>query len=69
MLIEELQRIKMLQLFPVVGLDDNPALHSKVFSKLAQKNINVDVILQSVGRDGTKDLTFSVSKDNGPVAA
>ena len=32
------------------------------------KNVNVDIILQSVGRDGTKDLTFTVSKENGPVA-
>lgn len=24
--------------------------------------------MQSVGRDGTKDITFTVSKDNGPLA-
>ena len=32
------------------------------------KEINVDIILQSFGRDGTKDIVFTVSKDNGPVA-
>ena len=36
----------------------------KLFTKLAQTGINVDIILQSVGRDGTKDITFTVAKDN-----
>ena len=30
--------------------------------------MNVDIILQSFGRDGTKDLIFTVSKDNGEPA-
>ncbi|GFI71350.1 aspartate kinase Ask_LysC [Clostridiales bacterium] len=68
MLIRGVTKDKDVAVVSVVGLDDNPGIAFKVFSKLAQKNINVDVILQSVGRDGTKDLTFSVSKDNGPVA-
>lgn len=68
MLIRGVTKDKDVAVVSVVGLDDNPGIAFKIFSKLAQKNINVDVILQSVGRDGTKDLTFSVSKDNGPVA-
>ena len=40
----------------------------KNLSKLAQKNINVDIILQSVGRDGTKDITFTVSRENSAQA-
>ena len=35
-----------------------------MFSKLSSKNINVDIILQSIGRDGTKDISFTVAKDN-----
>ena len=35
----------------------------KVFDLLAKKNINVDIILQSIGRDGTKDISFTVSRD------
>ena len=31
---------------------------------MGKKNINVDLILQSVGRDGTKDISFTVSSDN-----
>ena len=68
MLIRGVTKDKDVAVVSVVGLDDNPGIAFKIFSKLAQKNINVDVILQSVGRDGTKDLTFSVSKENGPVS-
>ncbi len=68
MLIRGVTKDKDVAVVSVIGLDDNPGIAFKIFSKLAQKNINVDVILQSVGRDGTKDLTFSVSQENGPVA-
>lgn len=49
----------------LIGLPDTPGIAFKLFSKLAAKKINVDIILQSVGRDGTKDITFTVAKDNG----
>lgn len=52
----------------IIGLPDTPGIAFKVFSKLAQKNINVDIILQSVGRDGTKDITFTVSRANSAQA-
>lgn len=52
----------------IVGLTDVPGIAFKIFSKLAAKNINVDIILQSVGRNNTKDIAFTVSKDNAPVA-
>ena len=52
----------------IIGVPNTPGIAFKIFSKLAQKQINVDIILQSVGRDGTKDITFTVSKENGPIA-
>ena len=52
----------------VVGLEDTPGVAFKLFNKLAHKKINIDIILQSVGRDGTKDITFSVPKDDGKNA-
>ncbi len=52
----------------VVGLKDSPGIAFKVFNKLAQHNINVDMILQSVGRDGTKDISFTVPHDQGNEA-
>ena len=53
----------------VVGVPDNPGLAFKMFSKLSAKNINVDIILQSIGRDGTKDISFTVARDNAKEAA
>ena len=52
----------------VVGMADVPGNAFKMFSKLAQKKINIDVILQSVGRDGTKDISFTCAKDNAEEA-
>ncbi len=48
----------------VIGLQDQPGVAFKLFNHLAHHNINVDVILQSIGRDGTKDISFTVAKDN-----
>ena len=44
----------------VIGLKDVPGVAFKLFDVLAKKNINVDVILQSIGRAGTKDISFTV---------
>ena len=44
----------------VIGLKDTPGVAFRLFDVLARKNINVDVILQSIGRAGTKDISFTV---------
>jgi len=48
----------------VIGLEDQPGVAFKLFNHLARHNINVDIILQSVGRDGTKDISFTVKEDD-----
>ena len=68
MLIRGVTKDKDVALVSVLGVKDNPGVAFKLFSKLSQKNINVDIILQSFGRNNTKDIVFTVSKDNGPVA-
>ena len=68
MLIRGVTKDKDVALVSILGLQDTPGIAFKLFSKLSTKNINVDIILQSFGRDGTKDIVFTVSKDNGPVA-
>ncbi len=45
----------------VIGLPDTPGVAFRLFDMLAKNGINVDVILQSIGRDGTKDISFTVS--------
>ena len=52
----------------IVGLDDTPGVAFKVFNKLAQAKVNIDIILQSVGRDGSKDITFTVTEDQSKEA-
>ena len=52
----------------IVGIPDEPGIAFKIFSRIAQAHINVDMILQSVGRDGTKDMTFTVPEDSGDAA-
>ena len=48
----------------IIGVPDRPGLAFKIFSKLSAKGINVDIILQSVGRNGTKDISFTVNAGN-----
>lgn len=47
----------------LLGLKDKPGVAFKLFQHLANHNVNVDMILQSVGRDGTKDISFTVTED------
>ncbi|HEX3023126.1 MAG TPA: aspartate kinase, partial [Lachnospiraceae bacterium] len=47
----------------VIGLQDTPGVAFKLFNHLANHNINVDIILQSIGREGTKDISFTVTED------
>ncbi len=48
----------------VIGIEDRPGVAFKIFNTLAKKNINVDIILQSVGREGTKDISFTVASED-----
>lgn len=47
----------------VIGVEDKPGIAFRIFNTLAANNINVDIILQSVGREGTKDISFTVAED------
>ena len=48
----------------VTELEDIPGVAFKLFNHLANHNINVDTILQSIGREGTKDISFTVARDS-----
>lgn len=48
----------------VIGVEDKPGTAFVIFNTLAKNNINVDIILQSVGREGTKDISFTVASDD-----
>ena len=44
------------------GVEDTPGKAFRVFQMLAKKNINVDLIIQSIGRDNKKDISFTVQE-------
>lgn len=48
----------------VVGVAHQPGIAFKIFSLLARNGINVDLILQSIGRNDTKDISFTVKKSD-----
>ena len=52
----------------VIGVPNIPGIAFKMFSKLSAKDINVDIILQSIGHDGKKDISFTVAKTRGREA-
>ena len=52
----------------LVGLADQPGIAFKIFSLLAKKGINVDIILQSIGRDSSKDISFTVAQGDAMAA-
>jgi aspartate kinase len=45
------------------GVKDKPGIASEIFSALAKKSINVDMIIQNVGHDGTTNLGFTVPQN------
>ena len=47
----------------VIGLEDKPGVAFRLFDLIARAQINVDMILQSIGRDGSKDISFTVPED------
>ena len=53
----------------LVGLEDTPGIAFKIFSLLAKNKVNVDLILQSIGRSETKDISFTVAKSDMELAA
>lgn len=64
MLISGVASDKNTSRISVIGVDDKPGVAFKIFNTLAKKGINVDIILQSVGRGGTKDISFTVASDD-----
>lgn len=46
----------------ICHIEDTPGKAFRVFSLLAKHHINVDLIIQSIGRDNTKDISFTVSE-------
>ena len=66
--ISGVARDKNIARLALVGLEDTPGIAFKIFSLLARNNVNVDIILQSIGRSETKDISFTVAKGDMELA-
>ncbi len=64
MLVRGVARDNDVARISICNIEDKPGMAFKVFSLLAKNEINVDIILQSIGRDGKKDISFTVSEGN-----
>lgn len=64
MLIRGITKDENIVAVSVLGVPDIPGVAFKIFSLLGQKSINVDIILQSEGRDGRQDITFTIAKSD-----
>jgi aspartate kinase len=63
MLVSGVAADKNVTRISLVGLKDKPGIAFRVFDILAKANINVDMILQSIGRSGSKDISFTIPRD------
>ena len=52
----------------VVGVPDTPGIAFKVFSIMDKAKINVDIILQCAGKDGSNDISFTVASADAEAA-
>lgn len=68
MLIRGVARDNDVARISIVGVPDQPGIAFKIFSRLAAKKVNVDIILQSIGRDDTKDISFTVPRSSKQLA-
>ncbi len=66
--ISGVARDKNIARLALVGLEDTPGIAFKIFSLLASSGVNVDIILQSIGRSETKDISFTVAKSDMDLA-
>ncbi len=69
MMVKGVSRDNDVARIALIGLEDRPGVAFKIFSLLAKNKINVDIILQSIGRNGKKDISFTVSRGNMEKAA
>ncbi len=48
----------------ITGVPDNPGVAHKILGPISDANIEVDMIVQNVGKDGTTDFTFTVHRND-----
>lgn len=52
----------------VLGVPDHPGIASQILSPIAKNNIEVDMIIQNTGHDGSTDFTFTIHRNDYKTA-
>jgi len=47
----------------ICDVPDRPGIAAKIFQRIANENINIDMIIQNISRTGATDVSFTVQKD------
>ncbi len=68
MLVRGVTRDNDVARIALTDIEDTPGKAFRIFSLLAKNNINVDLIIQSIGRENVKDISFTVSRGNLALA-
>ena len=67
MLVSGVATDKNVAQIAVEGLENKPGVAFKLFQHLANHQVNVDMILQSVEHGGTQDICFTVTEDMSDI--
>lgn len=62
MLISGVAADKNVARISVLGVENRPGIAFRIFNLLAKNHLNVDIIIQSIGREERKDISFTVAK-------
>ncbi|MBP3877089.1 MAG: aspartate kinase [Lachnospiraceae bacterium] len=68
MLISGVALDKNIDRITVIGLKDEPGVAFRLFSIFAKGGVNIDLILQSSGHDGLKDISFTLADEDADEA-
>lgn len=50
----------------ICDVPDKPGIAARIFKRLAEENINIDMIIQNISRTGATDVSFTVSESDLP---
>ena len=68
MLVSGVAADKNIARIAVVGIEDHPGSAFKLFNLMSKERVNVDIILQSIGHNNTKDISFTVDSEDAEIA-
>ena len=68
MLVSGVAADKNIARIAVVGIEDHPGSAFKLFNLMSKARVNVDIILQSIGHNNTKDISFTVDIEDAQTA-